>query len=261
MTPNPVVIDGGLTITDALTRMFQIHARHLPVMVGGHLVGVLSDRDIGHLSAVQGLDPARVTAEQACTPNPYVCGPDTPIVEVAQTLIQHKFGAALVMEDRTLVGMFTVIDALGALVAVLQRDAAAAADPTHAWSVTAPDDVHLPTPKEPAMPRNDSRTPGTDLDPTRTDERTDLDADADRSDAPDLAGDPAGRDLIHAPDPRRDGLQTLEARKAELQTNHQTVYGPNPMSGVSTDVRSDAGRRADLRRAAATVRGRSESSS
>lgn len=242
MTPNPVVIDGGLTITDALTRMFQIHARHLPVMVGGHLVGLLSDRDIGHLSAVQGVDPARVTAEQACSPNPYVCSPDTPIVEVAQILIQHKFGAALVMEDRTLVGMFTVIDALGALVAVLQRDAAA------------------PT-KEPTMSPNRPRTPGRDLDPTDTDERTDLDVGNEQGDAPDLAGDPAGRDLIHAPDPRRDGLQTLEARKAELQTATTTTYGPNPMAGVSTDIRSDAGRRSEIRRAAATVRGRSDTNS
>ena len=45
MTPDPVIIDGGLTLSDAFTRMFQINARHLPVYVGGHLVGMLLATD------------------------------------------------------------------------------------------------------------------------------------------------------------------------------------------------------------------------
>lgn len=133
MTPNPVIVDGGLSISDAFTRMFQIHARHLPVYVRGHLVGILSDRDIGHLSAVKGVDPEKFTAEQACSPNPYVCAPDTPLEQAVQVLIDHKFGAALVMENGELLGVFTVIDALQALVAVLRRDVAQAADPQHRW--------------------------------------------------------------------------------------------------------------------------------
>jgi acetoin utilization protein AcuB len=133
MTPNPVIIDGGLSISDAFTRMFQIHVRHLPVYVRGHLVGILSDRDVGHLSAVKGVDPDKFTAEQACTPNPYVCTPDTPLEQAVQVLAEHKFGAALVMENGVLLGMFTVIDALQALVAVLRRDATQAADPRHEW--------------------------------------------------------------------------------------------------------------------------------
>jgi len=133
MTPNPVVIDGSLSLTDAFTRMFQIHARHLPVYVGGHLVGILSDRDIGHLSAVKGVDPEKFTVEQACTPNPYTCTPDTPLEQVVQVLLENKFGAALVMESGALVGMFTVIDAMQALVAVLRRDAAQDAQPAIQW--------------------------------------------------------------------------------------------------------------------------------
>lgn len=131
MTPDPVVIDGELSIADAFTRMFQIRARHLPVYVRGHLVGILSDRDIGHLSAVKGVDPNKFTAEQACSPNPYVCTPDTPLEQVVQVLADHKFGAALVMENGALLGIFTVVDALQALVALLWRDEHQAADPQH----------------------------------------------------------------------------------------------------------------------------------
>ena len=137
MTVNPLTIDGGLSLTDAFTRMFQAHIRHLPVYVGGHLVGILSDRDIAHLSAIRGVDPDKFTAEQACTPNPYVCSPDAPLEQVVQTLAEHKFGAALVMEHCQLLGMFTVVDALQALTALLRRDAVQAVDPAHRWFTAA----------------------------------------------------------------------------------------------------------------------------
>lgn len=133
MTPNPVTIDGGLSLADAFTRMFQVHARHLPVYVRGYLVGILSDRDIGHLSAVKGVDPEKFTAEQACSPNPYTCSPDTPLEQAVQVLLDHKFGAALVMESGALVGMFTVIDAMQALVALLHREDVQDAQPDHQW--------------------------------------------------------------------------------------------------------------------------------
>lgn len=134
MTTDLVIIDGGLSLTDALTRMFQNSVRHLPVVVGGHLVGILSDRDIAHITAVRGVDPEKYSAEQACTPNPYVCSPSSTLEEVVTTLAEHKFGAALVMEGGHLVGMFTVIDALQALAALLRREAVQAADPAHRWS-------------------------------------------------------------------------------------------------------------------------------
>lgn len=211
MTPNPVIIDGGLSIADAFTRMFQIHARHLPVYVNGHLVGILSDRDIGHLSAVQGIDPNKTTAEQACSPNPYVCAPDATIEEVAQVLAEHRFGAALVMEEGKLVGMFTVVDALQALVAVLRRDATQDADPNHTWSVT---------------------SSGQGLDQTH-----------DRSDDP---------DLVHTPDPSRDGLQTIENRRHDI--NGPALQRGGPLNSVGSEVRSDLGQRAAIRRAGASVR-------
>lgn len=116
MTPDPVTIDGGLSVADARTRMFQLGVRHLPVYVGGHLVGVLSDRDLARVSANDGVESPATSAEQACTPNPYVVAPNTPLAEVAQVLADNKFGVALVMEGGQLLGVFSVVDALRALV-------------------------------------------------------------------------------------------------------------------------------------------------
>jgi acetoin utilization protein AcuB len=258
MTPNPVIVDGGLSIADAFTRMFQIHARHLPVYSRGHLVGILSDRDIAHLSAVQGVDPNRCTAEQACSPNPYVCSPDASLADVAQVLVEHRFGAALVMDSGKLVGMFTVTDAMQALVGVLRRDEAQAADPDHTWTVSTsgPEQpgVDLDTRHGhtgPDLDKSHDRRGRPDLDQSREDRGPDLDQGRDAGDQPDLTGDTGARNLIHTPDPRRDGLQTVEDRRADI---HQPVLQRSgAMHGVSGDVRSDAGRRSDIRRAAATV--------
>ena len=136
MTPNPLCIDGELTIADAFARMLEINARHLPVYVRSHLVGVISERDIGRLYATKGVDPEQFTAAQAVMPDPYVCTPDTPLEQAVQVLIDHKIEAAVVMESDKLRGMFTVIDAMQALVAVLHRDAAQAVDPAHQWTAS-----------------------------------------------------------------------------------------------------------------------------
>ncbi len=121
MTKDPVVIDGGLNLVDAYTRMFQYEIRHLPVYSNGHLVGIITDRDLGHTMAVKNLDPQKTTIEAICTPNPFVVDPEAPLDKVVDVLAQHKIGAALVMREGKLLGIFSVIDALHALVAVLNR--------------------------------------------------------------------------------------------------------------------------------------------
>jgi acetoin utilization protein AcuB len=123
MTKDPVVIDGGLNLVDTYTRMFQYDFRHLPVYSGGHLVGIISDRDIGHTLATQMLDPQKTTVESICTPNPYVVDPDAPLDQVVQTMCENKLGAALVMREGKMLGIFTVIDAQHALLAQLRRAA------------------------------------------------------------------------------------------------------------------------------------------
>lgn len=121
MTKDPVVIDGGLNLVDTYTRMFQHEVRHLPVYSGGHLVGIISDRDIGHTMATTMVDAQKTTVESVCTPNPFVCDPDSPLDQVVQTMCENKLGAALVMREGKLLGIFTVIDAQHALLAVLRR--------------------------------------------------------------------------------------------------------------------------------------------
>ncbi|MDC0716334.1 CBS domain-containing protein [Nannocystis bainbridge] len=126
MTREPHVIDGGLNLVDTYTRMFQLQVRHLPVYTQGHLVGIVSDRDLGHIMATQGLDPQHTTVEAVCTPDPYVCDPDDPLAHVVAEMSQRKIGAALVMRGGQLHGIFTVVDALEVLLVLLNEEPAAA---------------------------------------------------------------------------------------------------------------------------------------
>lgn len=59
MTPNPDVISPDAPIADAIQKMDEAHYRHLPVVAGNRVVGVLSFRDlpIRDLAAMaQGID-------------------------------------------------------------------------------------------------------------------------------------------------------------------------------------------------------------
>ena len=47
-----------------------------------------------------------------CTRDPLTVGPMTPIVEVAQAMIERHVGSALVADGGVLVGIFTSTDAL-----------------------------------------------------------------------------------------------------------------------------------------------------
>jgi acetoin utilization protein AcuB len=90
--------------------------RHLPVLDGGKLAGVLSQRDALLVETLRDVDPANTPVEDAMSTDVYVVGPDTPLHEVATAMIEHKYGCAVVVEGNRVVGIFTTIDALRALV-------------------------------------------------------------------------------------------------------------------------------------------------
>jgi acetoin utilization protein AcuB len=116
MTPAPHTIGADQTLAVASELMRKHKIRHLPVLRGGHVVGILSQRDVALICGLPGVDPAEVPVEDAMTDSVYSVGADTPLDEVAATMAANKYGAALIVGERDkVIGVFTTVDALHAL--------------------------------------------------------------------------------------------------------------------------------------------------
>lgn len=121
MSPAPVTIAPERTLAEAHRVMRERAIRHLPVVDGGRLVGLLSQRDLYLLETLSSVDPAAETVGEAMSADPYFVTPDAPLAAVAEAMAERRIGSAVVVERGAVVGLFTTVDALRALAAVLQR--------------------------------------------------------------------------------------------------------------------------------------------
>ena len=119
MTPSLCTIAHHQPLTIAQRTMAEHGIRHLPVLDGDEVIGVLSEHDLLLVRSLRGTNPAEVRVEEAMVPDAYVVTPDTPIAEVAFTLMERRIGCAIVMDDDRPIGVFTTIDALRVLTDML----------------------------------------------------------------------------------------------------------------------------------------------
>jgi acetoin utilization protein AcuB len=119
MTPTPHTIGRDIPITTAHAMMRDHGVRHLPVLDGGTLVGVLSERDLFWLETIAGTDAGTTKVEEAMTAAPYVVDRDASLRDVANEMARRRIGTALVADQGKVVGIFTAVDALRALVETL----------------------------------------------------------------------------------------------------------------------------------------------
>jgi acetoin utilization protein AcuB len=115
MTAAPHSVGRDQTLAFAHERMRELQVRHLPVLEGGKLVGLVSQRDALLIETLRDVDPGAVSVEEAMTTDVYVASPETPLADVAAAMADHKYGCAVIMEGAHLAGIFTTVDALRAL--------------------------------------------------------------------------------------------------------------------------------------------------
>ncbi len=120
MTVSPHSVGTDQSLATATRRMRELKTRHLPVLEGGVLKGILSDRDVARAESF-GLDPHQITVDEAMTAEPFTVTPSAPLSRVAMTMAAHKYGCAVVAEGASLRGIFTTTDALRALAETLER--------------------------------------------------------------------------------------------------------------------------------------------
>lgn len=120
MTHPAMTIAPGISIRVAHQIMRDYHIRHLPVIEGNHLVGILSNGDIRRAMPSSATSLSvweihalwdKVTVESIMSRNLITVKPDTPILEAVRLMYGHRFNSLPVLDDNErLVGILTEVD-------------------------------------------------------------------------------------------------------------------------------------------------------
>jgi acetoin utilization protein AcuB len=123
MTAHPHTIAPGQPLAAARKLMLDHGVRHLPVLDGGRVAGLLSERDLLLVESMPGVDPKGVPVSEAMVEAVFTAAPDAPVAEVVDEMLERKLGSAVIVDQERVVGVFTAVDALRVLRDLLARGA------------------------------------------------------------------------------------------------------------------------------------------
>jgi CBS domain-containing protein len=121
MTENLLSVQGNQTLKDVIEIVRKNHVRHVPVLEGSKIVGIISTTDINRLTFgalfenQDGIDESIInmlSIEQVMTRNPRTVNVSDSIKEVAEVLAEADYHSLPVEEDGEVVGIVTTTDLL-----------------------------------------------------------------------------------------------------------------------------------------------------
>lgn len=130
MTPEPLTVGESESMGEALMLMRRNNIRHLPVVNGNLLVGILTDRDLRRASPslLSGIAEDEYKEVLDSTPvarimtrEPFTVRLDTDLIDAVRVLVDKKISSLPVVNGAELVGIFTEVDALRVLLDVLDK--------------------------------------------------------------------------------------------------------------------------------------------
>jgi len=123
--------DEDLDLADEMMRLGRV--RHLPVVQGGRLVGLVSEKDLlrvqvsslADLSAAESHDiNRRIPVRDVMTHEVHAVDPEMPVLEAARLMLHTKLGCLPVVEHGLLIGIVTEGDFVQLVVDALASNAA-----------------------------------------------------------------------------------------------------------------------------------------
>lgn len=112
-------VDDELSLANDIMKLGRI--RHLPVVAGKKLVGILSERDLFRSSLVEALghEPSKtrdvmkaIRIQDIMIKNLITISPEADIKEAVRLMIKHKIGCVPVVQGEELLGLVTETDIL-----------------------------------------------------------------------------------------------------------------------------------------------------
>jgi acetoin utilization protein AcuB len=121
MSRKVITVKSGDTLYKAQELMVKNSIRHLPVVQGKELDGIITESDVRGAFITQSigsseiaiLDPKKMKVADFMTRNPQVVGPETNVEDAALLIYKNKIGSIPVLDDNKLVGIVSILDLLG----------------------------------------------------------------------------------------------------------------------------------------------------
>lgn len=111
--PHTIGHDQPLSAAHEMMRRYQI--RHLPVLIGDKLVGMLSQRDLHFIETLSDVDAEKVPVSDAMSTDTYAVGPRSSLRKVAAEMADHRYGSVVVVDKERVIGIMTTVDGMRAL--------------------------------------------------------------------------------------------------------------------------------------------------
>ncbi len=117
MVRDVVTIASHAGIREALTVMKSHSVRHLPVVDGGRLVGLVTLGDLKQAILASMIE--QLLVRDVMVRDPYTTTKDTPLEKAAQLIYEQRIGCLPVVEEGSVVGILTVNDILKAFIDIM----------------------------------------------------------------------------------------------------------------------------------------------
>jgi CBS domain-containing protein len=108
MTRDPATLGPTSTCGEAATIMKQEDCGSVPIVEGGRLVGIITDRDIVVRIVAAGKDPKTCRVSDALTADPVTIGPDASVDEAQKVMADRQIRRLPVVEDGRLAGLVVI---------------------------------------------------------------------------------------------------------------------------------------------------------
>ncbi len=130
MTTDITTLREDEALLDATLLLARGGFRHIPIMSGSGLVGIVTERDVKHYtpSILSGIPPEEYNRLMETTPlskimrrNPVTIEPGKTVYEACQMLYDHRIGCLPVVESGELKGIITTTDMLSLALRLLKE--------------------------------------------------------------------------------------------------------------------------------------------
>lgn len=120
-TPNPITASEEDPIDKLGSLMKENGIRHLPILKNNKVIGIISDRDLRVVSNLNAKQKMKIHAGDIMVKDPFTVSSDMTLADVAFEMSKNKIGSVIVNDENDqFLGIFTVTDALNALIEIVR---------------------------------------------------------------------------------------------------------------------------------------------